>query len=103
MDIAAWDTAAWLGSLAAIASTISFAPQAWKVIRSRRTKDISAVMYGFTVTGFALWCAYGVALMQWPIIVCNALCLVMSAFILFMKLSPQRVKDEVAETIDPAG
>lgn len=96
------DIAAWLGSLAAIASTVSFAPQAWKVIRSRRTKDISAVMYGFTVTGFALWLAYGIALMQWPIIVCNALCLAMSAFILFMKLSPQALKNDIAEKIDPA-
>lgn len=96
------DIAAWLGAFAALASTISFAPQAWKVIRSRRTTDISAVMYGFTVTGFALWSAYGIALMQWPIILCNLICLVLAAFILFMKLSPQRVKDEVAEKIDPA-
>lgn len=96
------DIAVWLGSLAAIASTVSFAPQAWKVIRSRRTTDISAVMYGFTVTGFALWSAYGIALMQWPIIVCNLICLMLAAFILFMKLSPQRVKNEVAEKIDPA-
>jgi MtN3 and saliva related transmembrane protein len=96
------DIAAWLGSLAAVASTVSFAPQAWKVIRSRRTTDISAAMYGFTVAGFALWLAYGVAVSQWPIIVCNALCLAIAAFILFMKLSPQRVKDDVAEKIDPA-
>ncbi len=96
------DIAAWLGGLAAGAATVSFVPQAWKVIRSRRTTDISAAMYGFAVTGFALWSAYGIALMQWPIILCNLICLVLAAFILFMKLSPQRVKDEVAEKIDPA-
>jgi MtN3 and saliva related transmembrane protein len=101
MDIATWDIAAWLGSLAAIASTVSFAPQAWKVIRSRRTKDISAVMYGFTVIGFALWLAYGVAISQWPIIICNGICLLLAGFILFMKLSPQKVKDGVADKIDP--
>lgn len=95
------DTASLLGFAAAFASTVSFAPQAWKVIRSRRTQDISAVMYGFTVTGFALWLAYGIALMQWPLILCNGICLLLSAFILFMKLSPQRVKDEVADTMDP--
>jgi MtN3 and saliva related transmembrane protein len=96
------DIAPWLGGFAAVASTVSFAPQAWKVIRSRRTADISAVMYAFTVAGFALWCAYGIALLQWPIILCNAVCLLLAAFILFMKLSPQRVKDEVADRIDPA-
>ena len=50
-----------------------------------------------------MWSAYGVALMQWPIILCNTICLLLAAFILFMKLSPQRVKDEVADSIDPAG
>lgn len=96
------DTAAVLGGLAALASTVSFAPQAWKVIRSRRTKDISTWMYTLTVTGFALWLAYGVVLMQWAIIICNGLCLLLSAFILFLKLSSQKVVDEVADKIDPA-
>jgi hypothetical protein len=31
-----------IGSLAATASTVSFAPQAWKIIKSRHTADISA-------------------------------------------------------------
>lgn len=95
------EIATLLGYAAALASTISFAPQAWKVIRSRRTQDISAAMYACTVTGFALWLAYGITLMQWPIILCNGICLLLSAFILFMKLSPQRVKDEVADMVDP--
>jgi len=42
------------GSLAALASTISFAPQAWKIIRTRQTGDISRGMYAITVTAFAL-------------------------------------------------
>ncbi len=96
------DTATWLGAGAALASTISFAPQAWKVIRSRRTQDISAVMYGITVVGFALWCGYGILLRQWPIIACNAICLCLAGFILFMKLSPERLKNQVADRIDPA-
>jgi MtN3 and saliva related transmembrane protein len=97
------DTATWLGAFAALASTISFAPQAWKVIRSRRTQDISAAMYGITVLGFALWSAYGLMLMQWPIIACNGICLCLAGFILFMKLSSQRVKDDVAQKLDPTG
>lgn len=96
-----FDLATLLGGLAAAASTISFTPQAWKVIRSRRTRDISTAMYAVTVTGFALWLAYGLVLMQWPIILCNGLCLCLAGFILFMKLSPQRVKEEVAAKIDP--
>lgn len=90
-----------LGFLAAICSTVSFAPQAWKIIRSRRTQDISTRMYVVTVTGFALWLAYGIVLGEWPLMLSNAFCLLLSGFILVMKLSPQRVKEEIADTVDP--
>ncbi len=81
-----------LGSLAAIASTVSFAPQAIKIIRTRQTKDISLDMYAITVTAFALWCAYGVMLGQWPLIASNSICLLLSGFILVMNLLPCRAK-----------
>ncbi len=90
-----------IGALATIASTVSFTPQAWKIIKSRRTKDISAAMYTVTVTGFSLWTAYGVLLKQWPLIVTNGLCLLLSGFILAMKLLPQKEKEAVADTLDP--
>lgn len=90
-----------VGSLAALASTVSFTPQAWKIIRSRRARDISAVMYTLTVCGFALWTAYGVMLGQWPLIVPNAICLGLSGFILTMKLLPRRKRDAVADALTP--
>jgi MtN3 and saliva related transmembrane protein len=92
-----------LGSLAAIASTVSFAPQAVKIIRTRRTKDISAGMYTLSVTAFALWCAYGVLLGQWPLIAANGICLFLSGFILVMKLLPRRDKEKVADAVTPKG
>jgi MtN3 and saliva related transmembrane protein len=95
------DTATIIGTFAALASTASFAPQAWKIIKSRSTKDISAGMYTLTVSGFALWTAYGLALGQWPLIITNSICLVMSAFILTMKLLPRPKKNKVADALDP--
>ena len=88
-----------IGVFAAICSTVSFAPQAWKIIRTRETKDISTGMYLFTVTGFAAWTAYGALQSQWPLIASNSICLVLSAFILTMKLLPQGKKDKVAKKI----
>lgn len=88
-----------LGYLAAIASMASFIPQAWKIIRSRQTKDISVGMYLLTVSAFALWLAYGIALRQWPLVVSNGLCFALSAFILAMTLLPQRQKDKVADAV----
>ncbi|MBC7905231.1 MAG: SemiSWEET transporter [Rhodospirillaceae bacterium] len=95
------DTTTVIGTLAAMASTASFAPQAWKIIKLRQTGDISSAMYALTVAGFGLWLTYGVLLGQWPLIVTNALCLLMSAFILVMSLLPQRKKDTVADVLDP--
>jgi MtN3 and saliva related transmembrane protein len=71
-----------IGALAAIVSTGSFAPQAWKIIKTRETKNISTGMYGLTVAGFALWLAYGAMLGQWPLIATNSICFVLAAFIL---------------------
>jgi len=91
-----------IGACAAAASTSSFAPQAWKIIRTRETKGISVGMYGITVVGFALWLAYGLMLGQWPLIFTNSVCLLLSAFILLMKILSPRTRDAVADTLDPA-
>ena len=95
------DLAPVFGWLATAASATSFTPQAWKIVRSRRTADISAAMYAVTVTGFALWTTYGALLGQWPLIMTNAFCLLLSGFILVMKLLPQRDKETVADALDP--
>lgn len=90
------------GILAALCSTISFVPQAWRIVRIRDTKAISPLTYSLTVTGFALWTAYGFGLGEWPLIITNSICFVLSAFILLMTLLPRPKKEAVAETIDPA-
>jgi MtN3 and saliva related transmembrane protein len=91
-----------IGSLAAIASTISFAPQAWKIIKSRETADISLGMYAITVCGFALWTIYGVMLGEWPLILTNSICFALAGFILVMKILPRRQKNKLADALDPA-
>lgn len=90
-----------VGVCAAIASVSSFAPQAWKILRTRETKDLSLPMWILEVGAFALWTGYGVLLATWPIIVPNGLCLILSAFILTMKLLPRRKRDAVADAIAP--
>jgi MtN3 and saliva related transmembrane protein len=90
-----------IGVLAGIASTASFTPQAWKIVKSRRTQDISVGMYVLTVSGFTLWTAYGILKGAWPIIVPNTICLAFATFILVMKLLPRREKEKVADLLDP--
>jgi MtN3 and saliva related transmembrane protein len=88
-----------IGAVAAVCSTASFAPQAWKIIKTRDTKSISTGMYLLTVGAFAAWLAYGVLLRQWPLIAANGICFLLSAFILTMKLLPQKKKNAVADKI----
>jgi MtN3 and saliva related transmembrane protein len=97
------DAAIIIGSFAAVCSTMSFAPQAWKIIRTRETKDISAAMYMLTVLGFALWTIYGVFLAQWPLVASNGICLGFAIFILVMKLMPAAGKNAVADAVLPGG
>ena len=89
------------GTLAALCSTISFVPQAWRIVRTRDTGAISPFTYSLTVTGFVLWTAYGIGLREWPLIVTNSICFVLSAFILLMTLLPRAKKEAVADTIKP--
>ena len=96
------DAATLVGALATLCSTTSFVPQAWKVIRTRDTASISRRMYVITVIGFSLWLAYGLLLWQWPLMITNGICLLLSAFILMMKLLPRHQKEKVAEALDPA-
>ena len=79
-----------IASCAALASIASFAPQAVKIIRTRKTKDISLWMYILTVSGFALWTTFGFLTPQWPLLAANVICLLLSAFILMMKVLPDR-------------
>ncbi len=94
-------TATLLGAFAALCSTISFTPQAIKIIRTRETKDISVWMYLLTVTGFAAWAVYGLMLSQWPLVASNTICFLLSAFILTMTLLPRAKKNAVADAVDP--
>ena len=95
------DSATLVGAAAAIASTVSFMPQAVKIIRTRDTRSISAGMYAITVTGFALWTSYGAMQGAWPLIASNGICLILSGFILAMKLMPQDKKEAIAAALEP--
>lgn len=75
-----------IGLMAAACTTISFLPQAIKVIRTRNTKDLSLPMYVILTTGVFLWLVYGIFIVDWPIIVANSITIIFCLIILGMKL-----------------
>ena len=76
----------WIGSLAALITTVSFIPQAWQTFRTRDVSGISLGMYSLFTVGVALWLVYGILLMAWPIIIANSITTSLALGILVMKL-----------------
>lgn len=75
-----------VGYCAAALTTVSYLPQAIKCIITRKTDSISLLMYIFSVLGCIAWGTYGIYLMDWPIIIANAVTVIFSATILVMKI-----------------
>ena len=75
-----------LGSVAGFLTTVAFAPQVWRVWRTRSTRDISLGMYLVFTSGVAFWLAYGVVLGAWPIIAANTVTLALTGTVLALKL-----------------
>jgi MtN3 and saliva related transmembrane protein len=76
----------WIGSLAAILTTVSFIPQVWQICKTRHTQDISLRMYLLFTCGVGLWLIYGILLAAWPIIIANAVTLLLAGTVLILKL-----------------
>ena len=76
----------YIGSAAAICTTSAYLPQVIRAWRTRSTHDVSLKMYLLMVLGTLLWLAYGVAISDWPLIGANAISLVFTGSILFLKL-----------------
>lgn len=76
----------WIGYAAAALTTASFVPQAWLTFKTRNVSGISLAMYSAFTLGILLWLVYGLFLGAWPIVVANAITLVLAISILMMKL-----------------
>ena len=75
-----------IGFLAAILTTVAFFPQVIKVYKTQNTQSISLSMYIVFSIGILLWLVYGFYLKSLPMIIANAITLVSSIYILYMKL-----------------
>lgn len=73
-----------LGLAAGICTTVSFLPQAIKIIKTRHTKDLSLGMYSVLTMGICLWLLYGIMLNDPAIILANGITLIFAVTILWM-------------------
>lgn len=75
-----------IGTVAAFCTTSAFVPQ---VLQSWRTRDLSGIslpMYTIFTTGVALWLLYGLVIHDWPIIIANAITVLLAAIVLLLKI-----------------
>lgn len=74
-----------IGSIAAFCTTVSFLPQVAQIVFTRQTAGISLPMYILFVSGIALWLLYGLLRQDSPLVVANAITLLLSGTVLWFK------------------
>lgn len=79
-----------LGLCAGTLTTLAFVPQVLKTWRSKSGNDISLGMFLLFSTGVLLWLIYGILIDALPVILANAVTLLLSLTVLALKLRYQR-------------
>lgn len=76
----------FIGYSAAFLTTVAFLPQAHHSWTTRDLSGISLPMYSLFTTGVALWFVYGLYIGSMPVVIANAITLVLSAIVLALKI-----------------
>lgn len=76
----------FIGYIAAFCTTVAFIPQAVKVYKTNRTKDLSLGMFGIFSFGVFCWLMYGLYIEDVPVIAANMVTFVLAFYILVIKV-----------------
>ena len=76
-----------IGYVAATLTTVSFFPQAVKILKSRDTRSISFRMYLLFTTGVMFWSIYGWMVSDGPVLIANLITLVPAVIVLTSKIT----------------
>ena len=79
-----------LGFAAAFCTTVAFVPQLVRVLRLRSAREISLPTFLMFSIGVFLWLLYGIYSGSRPVIASNGVTLVLSVWILILKLRYDR-------------
>jgi len=73
-------------------TTAAFVPQALKVYKTKKTEDLSLALFALLFAGVFLWLIYGVLIGSAPVVIANAVTLMLVAYILLVKLKTRQEK-----------
>jgi len=82
-----------LGVVAGFLTTLGFAPQLVKGLRTKHMDDVSLLMPLILAAGMLLWLFYGLTLDNIPIVLWNAIAFTLNVGIVFLKLKYGRKTD----------
>lgn len=85
-----------LGMAAGCISSITFLPQVIKTWQTKSAADISLLMFTFATISVIMWLVYGIILGNIPIIFTNAMVLLFSLIMLYLKF---RFRNKVSVVI----
>lgn len=80
------DSVTSLGLVAGTLTTIAFVPQFLKTWKSKSAQDVSLGMLVTFFTGVFLWLLYGIFIEALPVVLANAVTLLLTGGILVLKL-----------------
>lgn len=86
------NAASALGYLAGFLTTVAFLPQVIRAWRTKSTTDLSFPMLALFSTGLTLWTFYGLMLDEAPIVLFNAVTLVLTLILVAIKLTTSPAK-----------
>jgi MtN3 and saliva related transmembrane protein len=74
------------GIIASSLSTLSLLPQIIKLIREKKSADISLGMFAMLLVGFACWIYYGVLKEDYLIVVANAISFLLNTITVILSI-----------------
>lgn len=75
-----------IGYLAGTLTTLAFAPQLLKALKTKSTKDISLLMLLCSTTGMTLWLYHGLLIKDMALILANSVSIALASMLLVYKL-----------------
>ncbi len=80
------DQTTLIGLLAATCTTAAFVPQVIAILRTGNVDGISVMMYSIFTVGIALWLSYGILVNDLPMLLANAISLLLAISVLSLTI-----------------
>jgi MtN3 and saliva related transmembrane protein len=87
----------YVGIIAGILTAVSMLPQLIKIVREKKTEDISFVMLFVLLAGIAAWVGYGILKQDYPIIATNSFSFLVNALVIIFSIK-YRNKEKFSRT-----